>query len=284
MLKNKYNQYYKRSQLQEIKEEDLTNLNQFYIKELNNRLLYHDTELHIYIIGLIISLIITPTRGTLDELYCCRLPFEFNKMNILFLLHHHINHPKNEVILPGLMKVVSNIIPYSSGQRLLKLLSTKLFDISIYKNWEKINFGAYGKVFQCTTGLIEPNNVAVKQMDFNENIYDPCNLFDIFTEITALETFRMENCVTKMFDYGVDKENYYIVLKRYQMSLKEWRLQQKGSFMENVPMFLNIFREILKAVRTIHHTNTTHYDLKCDNVMIDLNSNILNNPNFLTSR
>lgn len=171
------------------------------------------------------------------------------------------------------MKLVSNIIPYGSGQRLLKLISTNLFNKDIYKNWEKIAFGTYGKVYQCSTGLQEPAFVAVKQMNVAESIYDPCHLFDIFTEITALETFRMENCVTQLFDYGVDSECYYIVLKRYQMSLKEWRNIQTASFTDNLPVYLNIFTEVLKAVRTIHYNNATHYDLKCDNIMIDLNVN-----------
>ncbi len=256
-----------------MKESDLSNLNLFYLKERNNRLLYHDTELQIYIIGLIMCLIIMPTRGTLDEIYCSSYPYEFNKSNILYLLHHHINHPNNESILPGLMKLVSNVIPFGSGTRLLKLISTKLFNKEIYKNWEKIAFGTYGKVYQCSTGLQEPSFVAVKQMTVAESIYDPCHLFDIFTEITALETFRMENCVTQIYDYGVDFEYYYIVLKRYQMSLKDWRNKQVGSLHDNLSIYLNIFREILKAVKTIHSNNTTHYDLKCDNIMIDFNKN-----------
>jgi serine/threonine protein kinase len=228
-------------------------------------------------------IIITPTRGTLDELYCSSYPYEFNKSNILYLLHHHINHPNNESILPGLMKVVSNIIPYGSGQRLLRLISTKFFNKDIYKNWEKIAFGTYGKVYQCSTGLKEPAFVAVKQMNVAESIYDPCHLFDIFTEITALETFRMENCVTQLYDYGLDSEHYYIVLKRYQMSLKEWRNMQTGTFNDNLPVYLSIFREVLKAVKTIHCNNITHYDLKCDNILIDFNLKGNLNTNVNTS-
>jgi len=281
-LKKRYNLFYKRLKIQELKEEDLSNLNIFYLKERNNRLLYHDNELQIYIIGLIMCLIITPFRGTLDEVYCSSYPYEFNKSNILYLLHHHINHPNNESIMPGLLKLISNIIPYGSGQRLLKLISTKLFNKCIYKDWEKIAFGTYGKVYQCSTGLQDPVCVAIKQMNIAESIYDPCHLFDIFTEITALETFRMENCVTQLYDYGVDNDHYYIVLKRYQMSLKDWRSKQTASFNDNLPVYLNIFREILKAVRTIHHNFTTHYDLKCDNIMIDfhINGNINTNINL----
>jgi serine/threonine protein kinase len=274
LLKKKYNLYYRRATVEEIKEEDLSNFNLFYLKERNNRLLYHDPELQTLIISLVLCLIITPARGTLDELYCSYYPsYESNKMNILFLLHHHLNHPDNQEILPLLYKNVSEIHPSGAGHRLMKLLCINLYDSSIYRDWDKIASGAYGQVFQCRTNLAEPTLVAIKKIGVAESIFDFCHLFDIFTEITALETFRMEGCVTHLFDYGVDSEYYYIVMKRYQMSLKDWRLKQSGTLNEMLPVYLNIFKEVLKAVNTIHAYKTTHYDLKCDNVVIDLGQN-----------
>jgi serine/threonine protein kinase len=266
MLKNKYNLFYKKAIMQEFKEEDLLNLNLFYMKERNNRLLYCDDELHVLIVSIVICLIISQTRGTFDELYTSPL-YDFNKINVLYLLQHHLNHADNQDILPSLLKEVSEITPYGSGQRLMKLLCASLFDSSIYRDWERIAVGAYGKVFQCSTNMEEPSIVAIKKIDTPENIYDPCHLFDIFTEIAALESFRMEGCVTHLYDYGVDSDAYYIVMKRYQMSLKEWRLAQTKPDM--LPIYLNIFRDVLKAVSIIHRHMTTHYDIKCDNVVID---------------
>ncbi len=285
-MKNRYNNYYRRSKIEQIKESDLSNINLYYLKERNNRLLYHDLDLQNYIISLIICLIITPKRGTLDENYCSSYPYEFNKSNIPYLLHHHINHPNNEIILPGLLKIASRINPFGSGMRLIKLISTKLFNKNIYKNWEKIAFGTYGKVYSCETGLSDPNLIAVKQMNLAESIYDPCYLFDIFTEITSLELFRMDKCVTQLYDYGVDADNYYIILKKYEISLKEWRNKQNSNFEDNdnLSIYLDIFKEILKAVKVIHEKNTTHYDLKCDNILIDFNKENDNNINLPDSR
>jgi len=42
-------------------------------------------------------------------------------------------------------------------------------------------------------------------MGLPSEIYDRCVLHDIFTEITCLEEFRLEKCVTDLYDYGVDK-------------------------------------------------------------------------------
>lgn len=106
-------------------------------------------------------------------------------------------------------------------------------------------------------------------MAIPKSIHDRCVLHDIFTEIACLEEFRLERCVTDLFDYGVDESDYYIVMKRYPISLKDWRNQLSGSIDDNIPKFLTMFREILKAVQIIHKHNVTHYDLKCDNVLLE---------------
>ena len=106
-------------------------------------------------------------------------------------------------------------------------------------------------------------------MDLPSSIHDRCVLHDIFTEITCLEEFRLEPCVTDLFDYGVDEGSYYIVMKRYTGSLRDWRLKQKSSIMENLSLYLSIYREVLKCCKIIHSHSVTHYDIKCDNILID---------------
>ena len=214
-------------------------------------------------------MLLTPSRGTLEELYCSQYPINNGKPNVLFLLHHHVNHSANKSILPKLQKLVGHITPPLAGLRLLKLLSGALFDSSTYMGWKKIATGAYGTVYECETGLAEPEKVAIKKMAVPKSIYDRCVLHDIFTEIASLEEFRLEKCVTDLYDYGLDENDYYIVMKRYTLSLKEWRTQQQGSLEENLPKCLTIYKEILKAMQIIHNHNVTHYDLKCDNVLLE---------------
>ena len=272
-LKEKYKLFYQKAINEGFTEGDLNNVNQFYLKERNNRVLYQDQEIQVLIISLLFSLIITPSRGTLEELYCSVFPYENNKLNILYIIHHHLNREENHNILPLLLKFVSQIHPFGAGQRLLKLLCKHFFNASFYSNWEKIGGGQFGTVFQCNTGLTEPNIVAIKKTELEQNIFSPCHLFDIFTEVTALEALRLENCVTQLYDYGCDDEYYYIVMKRYPISLKKWRIQQKQSLKEMLPTYLSIFKDILQAVQIIHNNNTTHYDLKCDNIVLDFLTN-----------
>ena len=265
-LKEKYKLFYQKAINEGFTEGDLVNVNQFYLKERNNRVLYQDPEIQVLIISLLFSLIITPSRGTLEELYCSVFPYENNKLNILYIIHHHLNREENYHILPLLLKFVSQIYPFGAGQRLLKLTCKHFFNSSLYNNWEKIGGGQFGTVYQCTTGLTEPNIVAIKKTELEQNIFSPCHLFDIFTEVTALEALRLENCVTQLYDYGCDDEYYYIVMKRYPISLKKWRIQQKQSLKEMLPTYLSIFKDVLHAVQIIHNNRITHYDLKCDNI------------------
>ena len=172
---------------------------------------------------------------------------------------------------------MSEISPPLAGQRLLKLMIPQLFDLSLYNNgkdWRKLAVGAYGTVYECKTNLVQPRSVAIKQMDLPADIYDRCVLHDIFTEITCLEEFRLEQCVTDLYDYGVDKQSYYIVMKKYACSLGEWRRKQGISvevFKRNLGLYVSIYNKVLKALKTIHSHNVTHYDIKCDNVLISFN-------------
>jgi hypothetical protein len=77
-----------------------------YNQERSVRGIYNDDELHALIIFLIFSLILTPQRGTLDDLYCSRYPLADGKLPVLHFLHFHLNHPENQSLIPLLLKKV----------------------------------------------------------------------------------------------------------------------------------------------------------------------------------
>ena len=103
---------------------------------------------------MILSLILY--KGQLDPLECFQLPIIKGKLNVLYLLHYHLNHESNKSILPILADTVSRIKPYLSGQRLYKLLSNHYTDLSSYHSESKINAGAYGVVMSAKTDFDEP--------------------------------------------------------------------------------------------------------------------------------
>ena len=198
----------------------------------------------------------------------------------MYILHQHLSHEANQGVIQSLLKRVSTIQPPLAGQRLLKLMCPQLFDLSLYNNgkdWKKLAVGAYGVVYEARTNLEVPKTVAIKKMELPNDIHDRCVLHDIFTEITCLEEFRLEKCVTDLYDFGVDKTSYYIVMKKYSLSLGEWRRQQGDSlavFRQNLSLYVSIYNQVLKALKTIHSHGVTHYDIKCDNVLIDFTSDL----------
>ena len=247
--------------------------NLFYYSERKLRKIYEDDDLHVLVISLMISLLLTPNRGTLDEYYTSQYPINDGKPNILYLMHFHLNHPGNQHILPLLLQKMTEVHPFPAGQRLLKLLCISLSDMSIYTDKKKIGGGAYGTIFECNTNLADPRMVAIKETEFPRSIHNRCALHDIFTEITCLEQFRFDPCVTDLFDYGVTDSAYMIVMKKYPYSLTDWRQKQEGDWNDHLPTYLTIYRDILKSVDMLHSHNVTHYDLKCDNILLDYKSN-----------
>jgi serine/threonine protein kinase len=58
-------------------------------------------------------------------------------------------------------------------------------------------------------------------------------------------------------------------MKMYPVSLKDWRINQRGTWQDNLPVYLTIYKDVLKAVQLLHQNNVTHYDIKADNILLD---------------
>jgi hypothetical protein len=260
-----------------------------YQDERDNRKLYADEKLHLGFLELIFFLLIAPNGFTLDSLYTAQFPMNNLKMNVPFILWSHCSHPANTKTLGALSKRTQKV--NESAFRLLKLLSTRFFRPSLYQSSVRISEGAYGTVY---AAKLLGEDVAVKLMSVPKNIQDRCVLHDIFTEILVLDKWKADERICKLIDYGsfglscvlvcktwlpkltdlvvllgVDDEHYWITMKRYKTSLKTWRHKQKKPFMENLPLLLNVFTDVLNCVRFLSENRINHYDIKCDNFLIN---------------
>eukprot|EP01088_Endostelium_zonatum_P014717 TRINITY_DN3332_c0_g1_i2.p1 TRINITY_DN3332_c0_g1~~TRINITY_DN3332_c0_g1_i2.p1 ORF type:complete len:1535 (-),score=318.61 TRINITY_DN3332_c0_g1_i2:98-4702(-) len=233
--------------------------NQFYNREREERKLYHNRGLHVNVLLLIFSLLLRPNH-TLEPLYTDSYPLNNKKMNIPFYLSRHINHPANAPIIPELCE--KTLLLGETPFRLLKLLCKKLFDPSLYKNLKRIGAGAYGFVYKASLEA-DDQEVAVKLMDVPKDITDRCTVHDIFSEVLILDKFRSDPRVSHMYDFGVDDEHYWIVMKLYKCSLKSWREKLKDTpFEKNLRLYLNIYEKVLESLRFLREANVNHYDIK----------------------
>eukprot|EP00927_Polykrikos_kofoidii_P066131 TRINITY_DN61787_c0_g1_i1.p1 TRINITY_DN61787_c0_g1~~TRINITY_DN61787_c0_g1_i1.p1 ORF type:complete len:1186 (-),score=190.20 TRINITY_DN61787_c0_g1_i1:121-3522(-) len=243
--------------------------NVFYFKGRQRRRIYDDLQLHAFILTLIIALLVTPKKGLLDSRYCEQYPLHSNKRNILFLLSLHLNHSANRAVLPWLSHLTERIGEIG-GFRLLKLLCETTMHRWMYTNRNRIAGGTFGTVYHCTVQLGETSSVAVKQIPKQTSIQDRCVFFDVFSEVACLDAVRFKKHVCELYDYGVDVTGYWIVMKYYTTTLKKWRQSIPGAMRENLPVLLEVYSQVLKAVSVFHARGIVHYDLKCDNIMIDI--------------
>ena len=100
-------------------------------------------------VTMMLTLLIKPTSGVLEDIYCSQFPITDNKLNYLYILHHHLNHPANQHMIPLVIKSVTDLKPFPSGQRLLKLLCNGLNDFSVYKQLGILGQGTYGVIYDC---------------------------------------------------------------------------------------------------------------------------------------
>mmetsp|Transcript_18645 Transcript_18645/g.25756 ORF Transcript_18645/g.25756 Transcript_18645/m.25756 type:complete len:973 (+) Transcript_18645:2-2920(+) len=245
--------------------DDVLERNHRYLQARRSRKVYSSPELQALAITLIVSLMIR-SNGTLEEKYTGQFPLTQGKLNIPFILHKHINHPANMDVVEPLVKMVQDA--GDAEYRLLKLLCARLFDPSKFKGLSRLAVGAFGVVYQAYLPQLQ-ERVAVKMMDVPKNIFDRCVLHDIFTEITILDRFRGDNRVCQMLDYGVDGDHYWISMKFYKGSLKQWRMKQSAPLKQNLPIYLNIFLNIVNAMKWLEENKVNHYDIKCDNYLIE---------------
>lgn len=149
----------------------------------------------------------------------------------------------NEVVVSELVGATLTMgQPYF---RLLKLLFTKLFHSELYTGLRRVAKGAYGTVFKGTlshqNAMDEGSEIAAKLMAVPKSSHDRCVLHDIFTEILILDKHKLDPRCCHLYDYGVDGESYWIIMKSYKCSLKEWRSRQSAPFTANLPLYLSIY-------------------------------------------
>eukprot|EP00698_Gefionella_okellyi_P005948 TRINITY_DN1537_c0_g2_i1.p1 TRINITY_DN1537_c0_g2~~TRINITY_DN1537_c0_g2_i1.p1 ORF type:complete len:1903 (-),score=492.44 TRINITY_DN1537_c0_g2_i1:11-5278(-) len=233
-----------------------------YFQERARRKVFRSEELHCAMLELVLSMMIGPS-DTLEPLYADVDPSRNGNLNILYYLHAHLNHPSNESVLP----VLSDRVREDSQKRLLKLMCRHLFSSNLYTLGDRIGQGAFGIVHRATMPF-NPHTVAIKLTPIPRHLHDRCTLVDLFTEITVLEKFQTAR-VSQLFDYGVDGENYWMVMKLYKCSLKSWREHFNPGSSVPLPLYLNIYQQILDAVNYLNQHHVVHFDIKADNILLE---------------
>eukprot|EP00300_Choanocystis_sp_HF-7_P018389 c20023_g1_i4.p1 GENE.c20023_g1_i4~~c20023_g1_i4.p1 ORF type:complete len:805 (+),score=184.06 c20023_g1_i4:202-2415(+) len=113
--------------------------------------------------------------------------------------------------------------------------------------------------------------VAVKQMSTVSMSAGRNTLAEMYREVSVMERLRGDDRVCHLFDYGVTKEFFWMVMRHYPISLRGWRtteMQMGSPLWKSISLYLNVFDQVLESVQMLHSAEVVHYDIKCDNFLL----------------
>ena len=252
--------------------------------------LYNDNELHELIVLLVVRLAVDAEGGSLDPRYSPRIPMQEKNtpggeavregaQNLPFILHAHLNHKLNEDVTVALSDSASSDVLGPGPERLLKLLCYRFyrekessFQESIQHSSSLIASGAFGSVYG--NHHVETNQrVAIKVVPLPKTISNRSAIVDVFSEVSALEVLHNVEDVVALVDFWVSPtcNAYCIAMKCHPKNLKMWRKGVENGNPEKGDLFykcLEYFEKVILAVDAVHEMGVTHYDVKCDNILI----------------
>lgn len=217
---------------------------------------------------LLLVLLVRPSGG-LDERYFEMEPHSVSKHSVARVLAEHVNHSANASTVLHVAQAL-RVDGQASAFQLLKLVTRMLFRPDAYRVRDRVGQGAYGVVHEAEQAHV-PGLLAVKLSPVTRTV-----LVDMMSEIAILRAFHDDGTVCTMYDFGVDHENYWLVMRRYRCSLKQWRERLQAAIDESgatltslLPLFWAVFTMCVEAVQHLQASNVLHFDLKADNVLLE---------------
>lgn len=206
---------------------------------------------------------------------------EHMALNIPFLLHHHLNHADNSGVISDLFEIESKNRD-ASITRLLKLLTFSLFNTAAFNDRSRIGVGRFGKVYECKMLSSENSKVALKLFDMPRTIYEDSIIFDVFIEVTCLEKMYGQKDGLKLYDYGVSKDSYWMVIQYFSQSLCSWRNSlgninlSDNVHKKNLQITFDILLRVVDSLSLLHNSNIVHFDIKGDNILVTFKDDEIN--------
>ncbi|CAM9754939.1 unnamed protein product [Scytosiphon promiscuus] len=132
-------------------------------------------------------------------------------------------------------------------------------------------------------GVDGRDEVALKVVERED--FDGATGPTVFREALALRALAGVPGVCRLYDFGVTRASYVLVIERCACSLTEWRLARgvhDGGAIEldgdrvssevpssdaDVVLYLCVFRQVVSAVAAMAERGVVHFDLKCDNIL-----------------
>ena len=270
-----------------------------YMQKRKQRPIYVSVDIHCLFVEVILATLIRRKFHRFDVTFCDPFPHVNKKMNILFTVMQHMESTASKDLTDPLVDHFTNakkrkraraplpmgVLPitrlslddspfddtskddkhedFSDALCFLRLVTPWMFDFKKYNGGKHIANGAFGSVMMVDS---DKGKLAVKILKKSRNEFENPHLYEVFTEVSILKLCVGDRRVTQLFDYGVTASSYYIVMEFYPMTLKAWRRKTPDP---EIGVILRLYREVLLAATVLPEKKINHFDIKCDNVMLD---------------
>eukprot|EP00792_Barthelona_sp_PAP020_P004693 TRINITY_DN2288_c0_g1_i1.p1 TRINITY_DN2288_c0_g1~~TRINITY_DN2288_c0_g1_i1.p1 ORF type:complete len:1279 (-),score=289.18 TRINITY_DN2288_c0_g1_i1:51-3611(-) len=233
-------------------------------------------ELHVNVLEIIFASIIGDD-DLLDKQFSHEYEYSPEIFDIFPPLLFHLNCTTHSNIISAL---ISRFPSHRIGCIiLLRLLCAHVFTPPPCTFLKRFAHGAFGYVEGAVKTIGVSQSICIKSQPLPltaESIGAGSSISRIYTEtLTHVLADRYmvgvpSSCV-HLLDYGLWNGCFVLVMERCVCSLSQWRSKIVNP---NPLLLLNIFRDIVQAVLNMTKRGVVHYDLKCDNILLNVSTPI----------
>ena len=131
-----------------------------------------------------------------------------------------------------------------------------------------------------------PLRVAVKLLEVPRAAESRCVLARLFTEVAVMAECGPDVGVCSLYDFGVTRDHYWLVMERCACTLRHWRVRfagdpagggasmgggpdaAPGEICRRLLLYLRLYLAVVRATKQLHQRGVTHFDIKGDNVLL----------------
>ena len=144
------------------------------------------------------------------------------------------------------------------------VLERSMSPIDFYEELETIGSGAFGLVKKVCLKS-NPDAIRVMKIISKSNFLKGINDANLVEEIYILKNLDHPN-IMKLYEFYVDKKNFYIISEFFDQGDLLTKLEKLGSMNQIVVKF--IMEQIFNAIAYLHSKGVLHGDIKLENVML----------------
>jgi len=226
---------------------------------------YANDGLHRTIIMSILSLLVN-NKGLLY--------FDHNLCAQTFLvLRAHFDHPANYALVPRLLEQTKLWAPQACP--ILRFLCRGMFDQNLYDTPQVVRELPTPSYYSSKVKLapdynpeydgfeVDETKVCIELQDLRDTAKISNRIATLLRCTIANNSLKNEPRALYLYDYGTSGNAGWMVTQAHCGNLLDWRLAQKLPFETLLPLYLQIYRDVLEACAILPKHGINHLNISC---------------------